>query len=116
MMNLEFLRQCCLCLPGAVEDVKYGSDLCFSVGGKIFLGTRLEGAFRTCIKCGEDVFALLTERAGIVPMPRLSVTGWMRIEKADALTKSEWERYIKQSYNLVIETLPKKKRDAIKVL
>ncbi len=116
MINLEFLQQFCLSLPGATEDVKYGSDFCFSVGGKIFLGTRLAGPFRTGIKCSEDVFALLTERAGIIPMPRLSVTGWVRIEKADALSRSEWASYIKQSYNLVIETLPKKKRDTIKAL
>ncbi len=112
-MNLEFLRQYCLALPGATEDIKYGSDLCYSVGGKIFLGTRIQGPFRTGVKCNQEDFAALTEKEGIVPMPRLSVTGWIRIEKADALTKKEWESLIKQSYNAILESLPKKKRDAV---
>ncbi len=113
-MNLEFLRQYCLSLPCCVEDVKYGSDLCYSVGGKIFLGTRLQGPFRTGIKCAPELFAELTEREGIVPMPRLTNTGWVRIEKADALHKKEWEDYIQQSYNLVVASLPKKKREEIR--
>ena len=112
-MNLEFLRQYCLSLPNATEDIKYGSDLCYSVGGKIFLGTRIDGPFRTGIKCSNDDFVALTEREGIEPMPRLSVTGWVRIGKASALTKNEWERLIKQSYHLVIETLKKKTKNEI---
>lgn len=113
-MHLEFLRQHCLSLPGAIEDVKYGSDLCYSVGGKIFLGTRIEGPFRTGIKCNAEDFALLTERDGVVPMPRLSTTGWIRIKKSNALTKKEWENGIRKSYDLVVENLPKKKREALK--
>ena len=113
-MNLEFLQQFCLSLPACVEDVKYGSDLCYSVGGKIFLGTRLQGPFRTGIKCTPEIFAQLTEREGIVPMPRLANTGWVRIEKGDALTKKEWEDYITQSYQLIVVALPKKKKNSLR--
>ncbi len=94
-MNLELLRQYCLSLPGCVEDVKYSSDLCFSIGYKIFLGTRLQGPFRTGIRCSPELFAELAEREGIVPMPRLANAGWVRIEKADALNKKEWQDYIR---------------------
>ena len=112
-MNLEFLRQYCLLMPGATEDIKYGSDLCYSVGGKIFLGTRMNGPFRTGIKCCEEDFALLVERDGIVPMPRLAKTGWIRVEKETALSKKEWEKYIKLSYQYVLESLPAVKRKLI---
>jgi len=77
------------------------------------LGTRISGPFRTGIKCNEEDFALLTEREGIIPMPRLSVTGWIRIEKETALTKKEWEHYIKLSYDYIVASLPVSKRKLI---
>ena len=73
-MNLESLRQICLSMPHATEDIKYGSDLCFSVAKKIFVGTRIEGQFRIGIKCTHEDFAELIEREGIIAMPRLSTT------------------------------------------
>lgn len=112
-MTIEDLRIICLSLPHATEDIKYGSDLCFSVGKKIFCGTRIEGNFRTGIKCDESDFALLIEREGIVPMPRLSTTYWVRIEKCDSLSKLEWKQYVKKSYELIVEGLPKKVRQSL---
>jgi predicted DNA-binding protein (MmcQ/YjbR family) len=112
-MTTEDLQQYCLSLPGATEDVKYGSDLCFSVCGKIFCGTRITGEFRTGLKCTEEAFADLTERDGIVPMPRLAVTHWIRIEKSNALTQKEWRQYIQASYQLVVTGLSKKKQAAL---
>lgn len=107
-MDIELLRKICLSLPHATEDIKYGSDLCFSIAKKIFAGTRIEGAFRTGIKCTEEDYAELVERDGIVPMPRLSATHWIRIEKHNALNTKEWEMYIRKSYQLIMDDLPKK--------
>jgi predicted DNA-binding protein (MmcQ/YjbR family) len=41
-MNIEEVQSLCNQLPGVTEDIKWGSDLCFSVGGKMFLVTGLE--------------------------------------------------------------------------
>ncbi len=112
-MTIDLLQQICLSLPYTKEDVKYGTDLCFSIGGKIFCGTRMEGPFRTGIKCTAEEFAELVERQGIVPMPGLSATGWIRIEKNTALTKKEWEQYIKKSYDLVSGSLTKKQKQQL---
>jgi predicted DNA-binding protein (MmcQ/YjbR family) len=81
---------------------------------KIFCGTRLEGEFRTGIKCDESDFAFLIEREGIVPMPRLSSTFWIRIENSNSLNMLEWKQYVKKSYDLIIAGLPKKVRLSIK--
>jgi len=113
-MNLEELRNICLSMPYATEDIKYGSDLCFSVGNKIFCGTRITGPFRTGIKCDENSFSELVEREGIVPMPRLSVTYWVRIENAVALTMKEWEDYIRKSYGYIFDALPAKIKQSLK--
>jgi predicted DNA-binding protein (MmcQ/YjbR family) len=110
-MTMEDLRNICLALPDATEDIKYGTDLCFSIHGKIFCGTRIKGDFRTGIKCEESDYADLIEKDGIVPMPRLSVTFWIRIQKCNALRKSEWKHYIRKSYELVVAgSLPKTKK------
>ena len=41
-MNIEKLRGLCLSLPGVTEDIKWESDLCFSVAGKMFCGTSVD--------------------------------------------------------------------------
>lgn len=55
-MTIEELRNICISLPHATEDIKYGTDLCFSISIKIFCGIRIEGRFRTGIKCEESDF------------------------------------------------------------
>src|SRR5688572_18872952 len=35
-MNLETLRKHCLAFPGATEQIQWGADLVFKVGGKMF--------------------------------------------------------------------------------
>jgi len=44
-MNAKTLQAYCRSLPGATEDIKWGNDLVFSVGGKMFAGfdTEAEG-------------------------------------------------------------------------
>ena len=113
-MTIEDIRNICISLPYTTEDIKYGTDLCFSIGNKIFCGTRIEGPFRTGIKCDESDFGDLIERHGIVPMPRLSTTYWIRVEKDDALTAFEWRQYIKKSYDIIIAGLPKKIQQSLK--
>ena len=63
---------------------------------------------KTGIKCDELDFGELIERHGIVRMPRLSATYWIRIEKENALSVLEWKHCIKKSYDLIIAGLPKK--------
>src|SRR6266513_1609391 len=43
-MNVDWLREVCLSFPGATEQIQWGSDLLFKVGGKMFAATPLEPA------------------------------------------------------------------------
>ena len=36
-MDIEDIRIMCTSLPGVTEDIKWGNDLVFSVGGKCFV-------------------------------------------------------------------------------
>jgi hypothetical protein len=49
----------CRSLPGATEDVKWGKDLIFSVGGKMFAGFLLAGGDPIGFKVDPLVFASL---------------------------------------------------------
>lgn len=41
-MSVEQVREFCRSLPGVAEDVKWGNDLCFTIGGKMFCVICLE--------------------------------------------------------------------------
>lgn len=107
-MNIETLREFCLSLPAATEDVKWGSDLCFSVAGKMFCVAGLDGPFHVCFKVGDEEFDEMGNSAGMRPAPYLGRYKWVLVEEQESLSRAEWERYLSMSYDLVRAKLPKK--------
>ncbi len=113
-MNIEELQELCLSFPHATEDVKWGNDLCFSVGGKMFCATGLDQASsQISFKCTPEKFAELIERDGIIPAPYVARYHWVAVEKADALTDDEFEDLISKSYLMVFQKLPQKMRSSL---
>jgi len=107
-MNIEWLRSFCLSLPKAAEDVKWGSDLCFLIAGKMFCIAATGAVMSASFKCNEEDFSALCERDGVIPAPYLARNKWVQIQRPSALNKSEWQHYIEKSYRLVAMKLPKK--------
>lgn len=106
-MKIDELREFCLSFPHATEDVKWGKDLCFSVGGKIFCVTGLETpGSQVSFKCTPERFAELVEREGVVPAPYVARYHWVAVEDTTALNEEEFEDLISRSYLLVFENLP----------
>jgi predicted DNA-binding protein (MmcQ/YjbR family) len=67
-MNIEEVQSLCKQLPGVTEDIKWGSDLCFSVGGKMFLVTALEQSPITAsFKVTDEQFEELSVKPGFKP-------------------------------------------------
>ncbi|HMJ08166.1 MAG TPA: MmcQ/YjbR family DNA-binding protein [Pyrinomonadaceae bacterium] len=112
-MNIEQLRKYCLSLPGATEDIKWGADLCFCIGAKMFAVTGVDSGGRVSFKCTPEKFAELTERDGIDPAAYVGRYGWVYVEKPDALAESELKDLISESYRLVFEKLPAKLRKSL---
>ena len=113
-MNIEQLRKYCLSFPGATEDIKWGADLCFCVGAKMFCVTgadSLNGGMS--LKCTPEKFTELCEREGIDPAAYVGRYKWVRIAKLDAVTPDELLDLIQTSYSLVFGKLPKNIRDAV---
>ena len=114
IMNIEQLRKFCLAFPGATEDVKWGSDLCFSVGGKMFTVTAADSSDAgVSLKTIPEKFAELTERQGIRPAHYVARYHWITIEDAKAVTAAEMKDLIRESYQMVFDKLPAKARKAI---
>ena len=114
-MNIEQLRKYCLSFPGATEDIKWGADLCFCVGAKMFCVTGADSSSgRMSLKCTPEKFAELVEREGIDPAAYVGRYKWVRIEKLDAVTPDELRYLIQKSYSLVFSKLPKNIRDAVR--
>jgi predicted DNA-binding protein (MmcQ/YjbR family) len=113
-MNIEELRKFCLAMPGATEDIKWGADLCFCVGEKMFCVTGADSsAGGMSIKCTPEKFNELIEREGIDPAAYVGRYKWVRISNYDALTPGELKGLIKTSYQLVFDKLPPKVKTKI---
>jgi predicted DNA-binding protein (MmcQ/YjbR family) len=113
-MDVEWLRKTCLAFPGVTEQIQWGNDLLFKVGGKMFAVTPLEPA-PVCLsfKASPENFAELTERADIIPAPYLARAQWVALQTRDALPPDELARLLRESYDMVFTKLPKKARDAV---
>ena len=115
-MDIEQLRKICLAFPGASEQIQWGDDLLFKVGGKMFAITPLIPApVYLSFKATPENFAELTERPGIIPAPYLARAKWVALESRDALAPSELAPLLRASYDLVVAKLPRKARESLAV-
>jgi len=63
---------------------------------------------KIAFKCTPERFAELVELEGIIPAPYMARNHWVAFTKMDALRQPEIKELIHQSYQLVLEKLPKK--------
>jgi len=114
-MNIEQLQDICSKLPGVTEDVKWGNDLCFSVGGKMFLVAGLDQSPTTAsFKVTDEQFEELSLRPGFKPAPYMAKHKWIWLEDINLMGKKEWKTFIEQSYELIKQKLPKKLQEQLK--
>lgn len=113
-MDPEWLRKLCRSFPGTTEQIQWGYDLLFKVGGKMYAVTALEPA-PVCLsfKASPERFAELTERQNIIPAPYLARAQWVALETRDAVGREELARLLRESYEMVLARLPKKVRKTI---
>src|SRR5688572_3860392 len=109
-MNIETIRKFCLSLPHVTEDIQWEDDLLFRVGRKIFAAIELDLSkpHLLSFKCTPEKFAELIEIEDIVPAPYTARYHWVSLQRLDVLTVSELKELIRNSYNMVLEKLPKK--------
>ena len=110
-MNIELLQTICRELPAVTEDIKWGHDLCFCVGGKMFLVVGLnENPVSASFKVPDEDFEEISCREGFQPAPYVARYKWVKVDRLDRITPRDWTRYIRQSYKLVGSKLPSRKK------
>jgi len=108
-MNLEDIRTICKTFPFVTEDIKWGHDLVFSIGGKMFCVVGLDESPTTAsFKVTDTEFEEISNRHGFKPAPYVARYKWVMIEDIQRMNKKDWKKYIKQSYDLVKDKLPAK--------
>jgi predicted DNA-binding protein (MmcQ/YjbR family) len=113
-MDVDWLREVCLSLPGATEQIQWGDDLLFKVGGKMFAITPLIPA-PVCLsfKASPERFAELTERQNIIPAPYLARAQWVALQTRDAIGHEELAQLLRESYEMIAAKLPRKMRETL---
>ena len=101
-MDVDSIRAYCLSFPHATENLQWGDDLCFKIGGKIFATLALTAVpQKLCFKCTPETFAELIEREDIGPAPYVGRYKWVILDRLDALRNDELRDLIRQSYEMV---------------
>jgi predicted DNA-binding protein (MmcQ/YjbR family) len=110
-MIIDAVRAICRAFPAVTEDIKWGSDLVFSVGAKMFAVVNTALPHTLAFKCTPEAFAELIERDGIIPAPYMARNMWVQERSVgEVLDRREMEELLKTSYELVVAKLPKSKR------
>lgn len=106
-MDIDSTREYCLSFPNSKENLQWGDNLCFKVGGKIFVILGLD-ELRVCFKTAPDVFAELVEREDIRPAPYVGRYKWVMLDRLDAVSDDQFRELVRQSYEMVSTKVPKK--------
>jgi len=96
--------------PGVTRDIKWGADLVFSVGGKMFAVTPSDGSEggRISFKVDDERFLELTDQPGIIPAPYLARSRWISITEPQRFATAELQVLILDAYTQIRAKLTKK--------
>lgn len=111
-MDIEFLREYCLAKPAVTESFPFDENtLVFKVAGKMFLLTDLVDAFSMNVKCDpEKALELREHYSCVLPGYHMNKKLWNTVMIDGSLNDDLLMEWIDHSYNLVVESLPRKTR------
>jgi predicted DNA-binding protein (MmcQ/YjbR family) len=113
-MNAEDVAKRCLALAGAAEEYPFGPQpAVYKVGGKIFaLLAEEQEPPRVSLKLPPDeVQALQAQYEGtVLPGYHLNKRHWVTVLLDGVLDEDELGALIRESYDVVVATLPKRLR------
>ncbi len=108
-MDIEALQRICKALPHVTEDIKWGNDLCFCIGEKMFCVVGLNQSPTTAsFKVLEEEYEAISNREGFKPAPYTARYKWVLVDNLTRMSEKEWRFYTEQSYNLVKNKLSEK--------
>ena len=115
-MDQHELKAACLALPGAVEEFPFGDEVSvFKVAGKMFAASHLDAEpLQVSVKCDPDLAVQLRQSYGAIrPGWHLNKRHWNTITLDGSIADKLVRDLIQDSYDLVVDGLPKYKREAL---
>jgi predicted DNA-binding protein (MmcQ/YjbR family) len=113
-VSVEWFREHCTSLPHVTENVQWGNDLVFKIGGKMFAVMALEPPGHAfSFKCTPEKYVELIEVSGIIPAPYMARAHWVSFERPDALPRAEVKKLVRVAYDSVFAKLTKKAQAAL---
>ena len=115
-MDLEKFREYCLAKRAVTEGTPFGETvLVFKVGGKMFALAALdEIPARANLKCDPDLALELRDRyEQVQPGYHMNKKHWNTVEIESGIPDAELRKMIDHSYELVVKSLPKAKRELL---
>lgn len=109
-MHLEELREYCLAKKGVEESFPFGEDtFVYKVMGKMFLLTGIEyQPVEFNVKCNPEKAIELRENFSCVkPGYHMNKNHWNTIVCDSSVSIKQLKEWIDDSYNLVVDSLPK---------
>jgi predicted DNA-binding protein (MmcQ/YjbR family) len=103
------LETAALALPGAALSIKWGSDRCYTVGGKMFAATDA-ACSNLSLKVTEIAFEALTETGRARPAPYMARAKWVMFDDVAGLDVAEVEDWLKTAHELIAAKLTRKAR------
>ena len=109
------LRRLCLSFPGTIEDFPFSPGVSvFKVGGKMFALSRLEAKpLQVSLKCEPELAAQLRRTySAIAPGYHLNKRHWNTVTLDGSLDDRTIHDLVEDSYDLVVDGLPRSARPA----
>lgn len=100
-------QRLCAGWPGVTTDIKWGAELVFSVGGKMFL-VMPENGGRLAFKVEDERFLELSDQPGMIAAPYLARARWIQVVEPGRFTTKELSELIRTAYGLIRRKLTKK--------
>lgn len=111
-MNIELIREYCICKSVVTESLPFDDDtLVFKVAGKIFALMSLSDNFGLNLKCDpERAIDLREQYSEITPGYHMNKTHWNTILLTGNLSEKLIFELIDHSYDIIVKSLPLKVR------
>lgn len=117
-MDIEYYRDYCLKKPGVTESFPFDNNtLVFKVMNKMFALCDVDLFTSVNLKCDPERAVQLREQYdGIIPGYHMNKTHWNTIQMDGTIPDNLFLELIDHSYELIIDSLPKKVQEELSKL
>lgn len=117
-MNIESFRDYCIAKKGVTEEFPFDNKiLVFKVMGKMFVLTGVDTFESINVKCDPELAIELRERydGDVIPGYHMNKKHWNTVSTNGAISDILLKEWIDHSYDLIVQSLPKKVREELKL-